>query len=115
MMHLGTDADNPMDLGAEVEMCVGPEMGKNILPRSPQLFICRANFPHSPWTIKKVTRPFLLVTVNQSTKHTEKALRDMIPVEDHKRTIFMDAGYEDEGIPPSFHWPERSCSVTRYM
>jgi hypothetical protein len=57
----------------------------------------------------------LLVTVNQSTKHTEKAFRDMIPKELHKKTIFMDAGYEDEGIKPKFDWPEDAGPETRYM
>jgi hypothetical protein len=114
MMHLGTDPDNPMELGAEVEMCVGPEMEKHVITRSTIIYL-PPNFVHGPWTIKKVNRPFLIVTVNQSTKHTEKALRDMIPAEDHKRTIFMDAGYEDEGIKPSFTWPEEAGPVTRYM
>ena len=113
-MHLGTDPDNPMDLGAEVEMCVGPEMEKHIITKS--TIICLpANFPHSPWTILKVTRPFLIVTVNQSTKHTEKALRNMIPEKDWKRMIFMDAGYEDEGIQPRFDWPEAAGPRGDYM
>jgi hypothetical protein len=113
-MHLGTDPDNPLDLGAEVEMFVGPEMEKHIITRS--TIICLpANFPHSPWRIQKVTRPFLIVTVNQSTKHTEKALRDMVPKDEHKRMIFMDAGYEDEGIQPAFDWPEEAGPRTRYM
>lgn len=113
-MHLGTDPENPMDLGAEVEMCVGMEMEKHIITRS--TIICLpANFPHSPWRILKVTRPFLIVTVNQSTKHTEKALRDMVPKEEHKRMIFMDAGYEDEGIQPAFDWPEEAGPETRYL
>lgn len=114
MMHLGTDPDNPLDLGAEVEMCVGPEMEKHVITQSTIIYL-PANFIHSPWTIKKVTRPFLLVTINQSTVHTEKAFRDMIPKEQWTRTIFMDAGYEDEGIEPSFHWPEEAGPVTRYI
>jgi hypothetical protein len=57
----------------------------------------------------------LIVTINQSTKHTEKALRDMVPAEDRKHTIFMDAGYEDEGIQPAFDWPEEAGPATRYM
>ena len=104
-MHLGTDPDNPWDLGAEIEMYMGPEMEKHVVTKS--TIICLpANFPHGPWTVKKVTRPFMIVTVNQSTKHTEKALRDMIPKEDWRRMIFIDAGYEDEGIEPKFDWPE---------
>jgi hypothetical protein len=104
-MHLGTDSENPMDLGAEVEMCVGPEMEKHILTKS-TIMCFPANFPHSPWRILKVTRPFLIVTVNQSTKHTEKALRNMVPKETWDRMIFIDAGYEDEGIQSKFDWPK---------
>ena len=113
-MHLGTDPDNPMDLGAEVEMCMGPEMEKHIITKSTIMYL-PAHFPHSPWRILKVTRPFLIITVNQSTEHTEKALRDMVPEELHKRMIFIDAGYEDEGIPHKFDWPEEAGPETRYI
>ena len=104
-MHLGTDPDNPMDLGAEVEMFMGPEKEKHVFNKS--TIICLpANFPHGPWRILNVTRPFLIVTINQSTQHTEKARRDMVPEELHKRMIFIDSGYEDEGVPDRFDWPE---------
>ncbi len=104
-MHLGTDPDNPMDLGAEVEMFMGPEKEKHVFTKS--TIICLpANFPHGPWRILNVTRPFLIVTCVQSTKHSEKARRDMVPKEDWKRNIFIDAGYEEEGIKPAFDWPE---------
>jgi hypothetical protein len=113
-MHLGTDPDNPWELGAEVEMCVGPEMEKHIITRSTIIYL-PANFPHGLWRILKVTRPFLIVTVNQSTTHTEKALKNMVSKEDLKRMIFIDAGYEDEGIQPSMHWPEAAGPRGEYM
>jgi hypothetical protein len=113
-MHLGTDPENPMELGAEVEMCMGPEMEKHIITKSTIMFL-PANFPHSPWRILKVTRPFLIVTVNQSPLHTEKALRDMVPEELRKRMIFIDAGYEDEGIKPTFDWPEAAGPRGHYI
>jgi hypothetical protein len=113
-MHLGTDPDNPWDLGAEIEMYMGPEKEKHILTKS--TIICLpANFPHGPWRILKVTRPFMIVTVNQNPKHTEKALRDMVSVADQKRNIFIDAGYEDEGIPARFDWPEAAGPRADYM
>jgi len=93
---------------------VGPEMEKHIVTKSTIIFL-PPNFIHSPWTIKKVTRPFLLVTVNQSINHTEKAFRDLVPKEKWDRTIFMDAGYEDEGIKPSFTWPKAAGPETRYI
>jgi hypothetical protein len=34
VMHLGTDPFNPLDLGAEVEFCLGPEKEKHILTTS---------------------------------------------------------------------------------
>ena len=113
-IHLGTDPDNPYDLGAEIEMCMGPEMEKHIVTKS--TIICLpANFPHGPWTIKKVTRPFLIVTVNQSQTHTEKARRDMVPKDKWKYNIFIDAGYEDQGIKPVFDWPEAAGPRGDYM
>ena len=61
-----------------------------------------AHFVHGPWRVLNVTRPFLVVTINQSPSHTERALRHMIPKEDWDRYIFMDMGYEDEGVENRF-------------
>jgi hypothetical protein len=113
-MYLGTDPDNPMDLGAEIEMCMGPEMEKHVFTRS--TIICMpANFPHGPLRIKKVTRPFIMVGIIQSPVNNEKALRDMVPKKDHKRMIFVDEGYEDQGIKPVFDWPEAAGPRPDYM
>jgi hypothetical protein len=112
-VHMGTDPDNPWDLGAEVEMCMGPEMEKHIITKS--VIMCLpAGFVHGPWRILKVTRPFIIVTINQNPTHTEKALRKMIPEKDHNRMIFMDQGYEDEGIQPAFDWPELAGPQGKY-
>ncbi len=113
-MHLGTDPDNPMDLGADVEMFVGPEKERHLITKS-TIMCFPAGLPHSPWRILKVRRPFLIVTVNQSTEHTEKALRDMVPKDQWDRMIFIDAGYEDEGIKNNFEWPKAAGPQTRYI
>ncbi len=113
-MYLGTDPDNPMELGAEIEICVGPEMEKHIITRSTIVYMA-TNFPHFPWRILKVTRPFIIVTAFQSTSQNEKARRDMIPEKDWDRMIFVDAGYEDEGIRPRFDWPEKAGPRADYM
>jgi hypothetical protein len=113
-MHLGTDPDHPLDLGAEVEMFMGPEKERHVFTKS--TIICLpANFPHGPWRILKVTRPFMIVTANQSGAHTEKARRDMVPQEDWKRNILIDAGYEDQGIPNRFDWPEAAGPKKEYV
>jgi hypothetical protein len=113
MIHLGTDPDNPWDLGAEIEMHAGPEMEKHIITRS-TIFYFPANFVHGPFRIMKVTRPILKITINQSPKHTEKALRNLISKEDQKRMIFIDAGYEDEGIEPRIQLPEEAGPNAKY-
>jgi hypothetical protein len=107
LVHLGTDPNNPLDLGAEVEMCMGEEMEKHTFNRSTVICI-PANFVHAPWRILKVNRPFLMIEINQSTVRTEKSRKDLVSAEDLKRMIFVDAGYQDEGIPESMHWPENA-------
>jgi hypothetical protein len=103
LVHLGTDPDNPMDLGAEIEMCMGEEMEKYTFNKSTVIYI-PANFVHAPWRILKVTRPFLMIEINQSTKDTEKSRKDLVSKEDLKRMIFIDVGYDsDEAV---WHWPE---------
>ena len=111
-VHLGTDPDNPYDLGAEVEMHVGPEMEKHIITRS-TIMCLPADFVHGPWRILKVTRPFLIVTINQSPKHTEKALKNLVSEEDLKRMIFLDQGYESDEMV--MHWPELAGPRADYM
>jgi hypothetical protein len=102
IFHLGTDPDNPLDLGAEVEMRMGPELEKHIITRSCLVFI-PANFVHGWWVIRKVTRPFIVFEINQSATHTEKALRELVPPQMRKEMMFVDQGYEsDERV---VQWP----------
>ena len=105
LIHLGTDPDNPFDLGAEVGMCMGEEMEKYVFDRS-TIIIIPAGMVHAPWRILKVTRPFLMLEINQSTERGEKSRRDLVSEEDQKHMLFVDNGYEDQGIKPAFHWPE---------
>lgn len=113
-VHLGTDPDNPYDLGAEVEMYMGPEMEKHVITKSTIMTI-PAGLAHGPWRILNVTRPFLIITINQNPTHTEKALRDMIPKDKHNSMIFLDEGYEDEGIESKFEWPDLAGPPDKYM
>jgi hypothetical protein len=39
LMHLGTNPDDPTDLGAEVELYMGKEMGKHVITRSCVVYI----------------------------------------------------------------------------
>lgn len=95
VMHLGTDPDNPLDLGGEVEFCLGPEMEKHILTTSDMVYL-PADFIHGPWIIRKVTRPFIMVTVEQCPTHTEKSFQDMVSDEERDNLLFIDQNYVSE-------------------
>jgi hypothetical protein len=93
VIHIGTDPANPLDLGAEVEFCMGPELEKHIITTSTLVYL-PAEFIHGPWVIKKVTRPFVIVTVGQELKHTEKSFQELVSEEDKKKLLFIDQGYD---------------------
>lgn len=93
LMHIGTDPDDPLDLGGEIEFCMGPEMEKHTITRSTLVYI-PPNFIHCPWTIKRVDRPFIIVQVNQEPTHTEKSMKNLVSLEEQDRMMFIDEGYE---------------------
>ena len=95
VMHLGTDPFNPLDLGAEVEFCLGPEKEKHILTTSDAVYL-PANFIHGPWIIRKVTRPFIIVTVEQGPVHMEKSHKEMVTAKERENLLFIDQGYKNE-------------------
>jgi hypothetical protein len=40
---------------------------------------------------------------------------DIIPKEDWRRIIFIDAGYEDERVESRFDWPETTGPGSEHM
>jgi hypothetical protein len=106
---LGTDPDNPMELGAEMDGYLGPEIEKNLVTKSNLTFM-PAEFIHGPSIIGKVKRPFIFIEINQSKKHTEKAMIDMVPEKDRDKMMFTDVGYDSperrvrwpKGVGPRF-------------
>ena len=63
---IGSDPNNPHDLGAEVEMQLGDE--KHIITTTTSIFIPKG-LPHCPMIHKRVDRPYLLVVVALNTKY----------------------------------------------
>jgi len=95
IMHIGTNPDDPLELGGEVEMYMGPELEKHIITTSTLIYI-PANFVHCPWIIKKVERPFIMVTVGQEPEHTEKSFQELVSEEERENLLFIDQGYDSE-------------------
>ena len=87
LVHLGTNPDDPFDLGAEVEMCMGKEMEPHIITKSTVVYI-PANFLHAPWTVKRADRPWIFMQINQGPKHTTKEYPQILPKEMRGEMIF---------------------------
>jgi hypothetical protein len=95
LFHIGTNPDDPMDLGAEVQMYMGPEMERHVFNRTCCIYI-PPNFIHSPWKPLKTTRPWIFIEVNQGPVHTEKSFRQLLPKE-LRETINWKDMWHDEG------------------
>lgn len=96
LFHIGTNPDDPMDLGAEVQMYMGKEMERHVFNRTTVIYI-PPNFIHSPWRPLKTVRPWIFIEVNQGPSHTEKSFRQLLPKELRERTdwskMWLDEGY----------------------
>jgi hypothetical protein len=80
LFHIGTNPDDPMDLGAEVEIFLGPELERHVFTKSTVIYI-PPNFIHCPWKPIKTERPWIFVEVNQGPVHTEKLYPQLLPKE----------------------------------
>jgi hypothetical protein len=71
---IGTDPDNPHDLGAEVEVWIGGEM--HVITTTTSVFVPKG-VPHCPLIHRRVDRPFLLVVVAMGG-HYPSAIEDAL-------------------------------------
>jgi hypothetical protein len=95
LVALGTDMSNPKDLGADMEMCMGPEMESHIVTESTMIWI-PAKFIHAPFRILKVRRPFLFIQCQYAPKLTETSLKKLVSKEQAEKMIFIDADGQRE-------------------
>jgi hypothetical protein len=98
LVALGTDPGNPMDLGAEFEMYMGTEMEKHIINRSTLIYV-PPNTVHCPFTITKVTRPFLFMQAHYGPKLVETPMSELVPEEMRKKYIFIHSDGSSEKKP----------------
>jgi hypothetical protein len=89
LVALGTDPSHPQDLGADMEMCMGPEMESHIMNVSTMIWV-PAKFIHAPFRILKVRRPFLFIQCQYAPKLTETALKKMVAEELRDKMVFID-------------------------
>ena len=63
ILAIGTNPENYDDLGAELELCMGPEKEKYIINTTTAVYIPGGMF-HCPLVWKKIDRPHLLVVLS---------------------------------------------------
>ena len=90
LVAIGSDPEHPEELGAEFELFMGEEMEKHIITKSTMIYIPE-NTVHCPFTIKKVTRPFLFIQAHYGPKLAETARRDLVPEDMRNKYIFIDS------------------------
>ena len=97
MMLLGIDPEDPYDLGAEVEFCIGEKMEKQVFTRSCTIVI-PGGTPHGNFRIVESRRPWIFVQVQEGDPRTEKFLWDYLTPEQiaaiPNREMWKDTGYE---------------------
>jgi len=90
---IGSDPENPQELGAEIEFCLGPELERHIINKTCVIYI-PPRFIHGPWRELRTDRPWLFIEVNQGPRHTEKTYNQLLPPEaverDDNLDIFID-------------------------
>lgn len=91
LVMLGTDPNDPWDLGAEVEICMGPEMEKHVITTSSLVYV-PAKFIHCPISYHNVKRPFIFIQDQYSPRMTEKPVKGLIPEEERANMVSFDIG-----------------------
>ena len=82
LILIGTNPDDPTDLGAECELQMGMEREKHIITKSTLIYIPPL-LVHCPWIIRRTDRPWVFVEVNQGP-HTEKLVPEILTEEEKK-------------------------------
>jgi hypothetical protein len=63
MCFLGTDTDDPSDLGAEFEICLGKEEERHVFNKSTAV-VTPPFLPHWPGGLVKLTRPIIMADIH---------------------------------------------------
>ncbi len=95
LFHIGGDANNPTDLGSEVEWYMGVEMERHVITKSCVIYI-PPNVVHSPWRPLYSKRPWIFIEVNQGPSHTEKGYHQCLRPEQWDSPDLMMPHFADD-------------------
>lgn len=89
LVALGTDPDNPKELGGEIELFMGPEMERHTITESTLVYI-PANFLHCPFRVTKVDRTFIFIQSQYAPKLTETSYKKLVAKKQRDKMVFFD-------------------------
>ena len=89
LVMLGTDPDDPWDLGAEIDLYMGEEMEKHTITRSTLVYI-PADFIHCPIEYRNVRRPFIFIQSQYAPKLTETSYKKLVAERERNKMVFFD-------------------------
>ncbi len=101
MFWFGGDTTDMGELGAEVELCVGPEPEKHMITSSTAAFIPRG-FPHFPANIVRMEKRFLFMTVSCSGTYKETPVKLENDPQDVQPKWMFFAKYMDRVVQAPF-------------
>ncbi len=87
--YFGTDPYNTLDLGGEMELCMGEEMEVHKFTQSTLIYI-PPNLVHGPLKYNKINRPFIFIMTVPYTDLHEKSFKHLIPETERKEMVFFD-------------------------
>lgn len=96
----GMNPDDPFDLGAEVEICIGEKMERHVITRSCCLRI-PGGTPHGFYHINHCERPWMFVEVHEGNPKTEKFLweyltqEEIASIPERAMQFWKDVGYDE--------------------
>lgn len=97
LVMMGTDPQDPWNLGAEVHLCMGQEMEKHVITESCLVFI-PAKFIHCPISYHNVTRPFIFIQIQYGPKMTEYPCKGLIPEEEFAKMVSFSVDGTQKGM-----------------
>ncbi len=80
LFHIGTNPNDPTELGAEVVLYMGPELERHVITRSTVVYI-PPGFVHCPWLPARTWKPWIHVEIHQSPMPSEKRMWQILPEE----------------------------------
>ena len=98
IMLIGGNPEDPYDLGATIEFCIGKDMKKYTFNRSVTIMI-PGGTPHGYYKTVECTRPFMFISIQEAPKRTEKFLWEYLTQEEidsieHKEK-WQDVGFDE--------------------